>query len=130
MYSSVRGDGRCPPLLDGWLRNVMGLHEAAPNVQPVLQLPARRIEGVVNGNVNILVRLLIVGHSADGDFVAPGPDVDDDAKEPPFALVLVRRLDRNPATHDVVSKLLEFLRLLAHGSFDEVGLLQVLESDL
>ena len=130
MSSSVR-DRACRPSLFGWrLWDPVCLDEAATNIEAVLQLSARRIEGIVNCHVNILVGLLVVRHPADGNFITPGPDIDDDAEEAPFALVLVGRLDRDPATHDVVSKLFELLCVFANGSFNELGPLQVLETDL
>ena len=84
----------------------------------------------MNRNVDILVRLLVVGHPANGNLITPGPDVDDDTEEPPFTPVLVRRFDRNPATDNVVSKLFELFCLFEYGRFNEVGMLQVLEANL
>jgi hypothetical protein len=108
----------------------MRLDVTTPDVEPVLQLSPRGIEGIVDGYVDILVGLLVVGHATDRNFTAFGPDVDDDVKKPPFALMLVRRFDRHPAADDIVPKQFEFICVLANGCLDKFGTLEVLESDL
>jgi hypothetical protein len=106
------------------------LYETPPNIEPVLQLSPCRVERVPDCNVNILVGLLIVGHPADGDFVTFGPDVDDNVVEPPFALMLVRRFDGNPAADDIVAEYLELPGVFANGCLDKLGPFEILEADL
>ena len=130
MYRAARVQQCAILLRDRRLRRLPRLHVAASNIEPVLQLSPRRIECIPDCHVDVLVGVLVVRHPADRDFIAFGPDVDDDVVEPPFALMLVRRLNRNPAADDIVAEDFELLRVLAYGCLDKLGAFEVLELDL
>jgi len=89
---------------------------AASDLDSVLQLAARSLEGIAYGYVDILVRLFVIRHPADNDLITFGPDVNHDVIDIALILMLVRCLDRDPATDNVVAELLQLLRMLNHGS--------------
>src|SRR5690606_1538922 len=82
-------------------RAFAGLDLAADDSNAVLELTARRVEGVPHRHVDVLVRLILVGIPACDDLRARHPDVDEHAIELAFALAPVRSLDRHAATDDL-----------------------------
>ena len=94
----------------------MLLDVAALNPDMVLQLSARGLEGIANGYVDILVRLFVIRHPADNDLITFGPDINHDVIDIALVLMLVRCLDRDPATDNVITEQLQFLRMFTYGS--------------
>ena len=95
----------------------MLLDVAASDPDLVLQLPACGLESIAYGYVDILVRLFVIRHPADNDLTTFAPDVNHDVIDIALMLMLVRCLDRDSAADNVVTELLQLLRMLNHGSF-------------
>lgn len=105
----------------------MFLDVAASDLDLILQLPACGLEGIAYGYVDILVRLFVIRHPADNDLITFGPDINHDVIDIALVLMLVRCLDRDPAADNVITELLQLLRMLNHGSFDSRRCLEIAE---
>ena len=105
----------------------MLLDVAALDPDMVLQLAACGLEGIAYGYIDILVRLFVIRHPADNDLITFGPDVNHDVIDIALMLMLVRCLDRDPATDNVIAELLQLLRMLNHGSLYSGRCFEIME---
>ena len=108
----------------------MRLDLASPFTLLVLQLAAGGIEGVVNYNVDVFMRMLVIGHPADRDLSARRSHVDHYVVQVALVTVLVRRFDRHAATRDRVIEVLELFSSFADSGLDGWRRLEVVEAYL
>ena len=90
---------------------------AAPVARIVFELTACGVEGVANGGVDILVRVLRLGVAPDKNLAARNAQIDPDLEQ----IALLTRLpafDNHPAGDNPVEKPFERLRTLAYPFFD------------
>ncbi len=111
-------------------RNFMGLYLSPTAVATVFQLPRDSIEGIANCNVDVLVRLMFGRIPAGDEFGVRNFYIYANMVQIALLMVLVMRLDDDPATHDFLAKLLKFPGSLTDFGFDEFRRLDVTKYDL
>src|SRR5512144_1399978 len=99
-------------------RSNVGLHVATRAPDMVFELPPRSIEGIANGDIDILVRMVQRPGMADEDVLPRHADVDADIVELALVVMPVGRLDDDLATDNPVMEVLEFGGLLADPRLD------------
>jgi hypothetical protein len=115
-----------PPLLRGFV----GLDRAALLAAVFLEAPACGVEGVADRHVDVLVRVaLVVVPAGHGDFAVGHREIDADMVDVALSVVLVRRLDQNPAPHHRCVELFEFFGFLPDLGFDGSRRLHLPEGD-
>ncbi len=105
----------------GYCRCLMFFHFAALNADILFKLALGHVEGVAQGHVQILMRLLVVPLAANHDVLVGNAEVDADVEEITLLLVLMIEFNGDPATDDVVAELLQFSRFFADFRFCGVG---------
>jgi len=96
----------------------------------VLLEPAfRRQEGVADGHVRILVRVVVIRGPSNDDVVARNADVDADAVKQSLLVMVVWRLHRDPAAHDSVTDGLQFVDALSDVGLEGRALGELMEHD-
>lgn len=108
----------------------MFLGVAAPALHALFELARGGVEGIAQGDVRILMGVLVVLVAGHGDLAAGQGDVDVHAEQAALMLVLVRRLDDDAAADDLLTVTVEF-----RGEFVDAGLqgrrgIHVTEGDL
>jgi hypothetical protein len=82
------------------------------------KLSTRGLEGVPQGHVDILMRLLVMMIAAYNDMLIGYSDVEPNLIKVPMVLVMMFGLDRNSAAGDVVAMLFKLGRFLTNPCFD------------
>lgn len=95
----------------------MKFHMAALLALVVLQLSPHRIERVTDNNIDVFMCMMLSGRAACDAFIAWRSDVDGDAVDVALVMMLMRRLNRNPATDYLVT-----ITLQPFGTFTDVRL--------
>ena len=85
----------------------MGLHVAAHAPDMVFEQPARRIERIANGDIDVLVGMVLRPGMTDEDVLPRHADVDAYIVELALVVMSVGRLDDDLATDDPVMEVLE-----------------------
>lgn len=85
----------------------MGLHLRTPQTGMVLQLPFGSGECVPNGDMGVLVGLVVRPGPVDDDAPARNVQFDGNPEQPALVLMPVRRLDDDPAGDDPVEQSFE-----------------------
>lgn len=111
-------------------RRLMFLHFAALNAHIFFELAFGYVEGVAQGHVQVLMRLLVMTLAADHDMLVGNAEVDADVEEITLLLVLMIKFNRYPATDDIVAELLQFTRFFADFRFCGVGVGYAVERNL
>jgi hypothetical protein len=83
----------------------MGLHVVAPTPGMVLEAPPRGVEGVVGGNEDTFVRVLVMCVVADRDFAAGDREIDPDREEAALGVLAMGGLYDYVAAGDSVVQL-------------------------
>ena len=99
----------------------MFFHFAALDAHIFFELTLGYVEGVAQGHVQILVRLLVMTLAADHDMLIGNAEVDADVEEITLLLVLMIKLNSHPATDNVVTELLQFRRFFANFRLCGIG---------
>lgn len=89
----------------------------------------RRVEGVADRDVDVLVLMVLGRVAADDDVAALHEDVQPDVVDAPVLLVAMRRLDHDLAGRHAVEAALEPLDALLHLGLDRRRGLHVPETD-
>jgi hypothetical protein len=110
-------------------RDFMGLDLVAPNAGVVLELAARRVEGIADRHVNVAVRRVFAAGLVHLNGLSRDTDVDRNLVEAAFALVLVGRFDRHVAPDDVRLELFKFFSVFHDTGFYRVGMVEITEGD-
>jgi hypothetical protein len=111
-------------------RHHVGLHVSPLAADVIFDLARGSVEGVANGNVDVLVRVVLSRLAAHDELAAGKREIEADVEEVSLPMTSVRRLDHHPATRDVIGEAVELGGLLAHSSLDCVGRLHSSECDL
>lgn len=85
---------------------------------PRRELAAGSIEGVVNSNVHILVRVIALRVATDDQFGARNRQEDADIIDGPPMMLPLLSFDAEPAAGDSAGKVLELLRLAGYSGLD------------
>jgi hypothetical protein len=99
----------------------MELDLAALDAEAILKLAARRIECIADGNVDVLVRVVLGGIAAHDDMPAGDVDIDGYAEQLSLSMMFVRGIYGYSAADDAIGEFLELRRTLANCGFDGVG---------
>ncbi len=111
-------------------RRLMFFHFAALDAHIFFELTLGHVEGIAQGHVQILVRLLVMTLAADHDMLIGNAKVDADVEEITLLLVLMIKFNSDPATDNVVAELLQFRRFFADFRFCGVGVGNAVERNL
>ena len=111
-------------------RHRVGLDLAADLARVVFELARRRVEGVADGHVDVLVGVVPGAGVVDHDLLAGHADVDAHVVELALGLAPVRRLDHDAAADDALEVALELAGLFPDVGLDGLGRLHVAEGDL
>ncbi len=111
-------------------RGLMFFHFAALNAHVFFELALGYVEGIAQGHIQILMRLLVMTLAADHDMLIGNAEVDADVKEITLLLVLMIEFNSDPATDNVVTELLQFRRFFADFRFGGVGVGYAVECNL
>jgi hypothetical protein len=84
----------------------------------ILQHAPGRIEGIPNGDVYVLVRVMLGRTTNHHQLFARDLDVETHVKQVPLVVLLMRRLDDGADAHDVVVELFELRRFFANVRLD------------
>src|SRR5688572_21870512 len=87
------------------------LHVPTPALCQALQPTAHGIEGIANGDVHVLVRVVLATTLTHDDLPLRHGDVDADSVGVALLLMVMRRLDHDAAAGDVLEHLLELVHL-------------------
>jgi len=96
----------------------------------VLNPPDRRIEGVANCDIDILMRLVLRSFLHMHVLPAGHADIDPHLVELSLVLTAMRRLDGHVAAYDTLEKTVELGGFLANDRFHSGGRVHVAEADL
>jgi len=97
------------------------LHPASTTAHVVLEPPYRLLEGVVDGQVHVLVLGMLGGISRDHDLLARYRQADANVVKVPLAMAPVRRFDHDLAGLDLVEVLLELVSSILDGLGQRIG---------
>ena len=111
-------------------RHLVGLDLAADLARMVLEAPRRRVEGVADRHVDILVGVVLGPRVVDHDLLAGHADVDAHVVELALGVTPVRRLDHHAAAYDAIEKTFQLAGLLPDVGLDGFGRIHVAEGDL
>ena len=89
---------------------------AALTAGMIFQLPLGGIESISHGNIHIFI-----GYAIDHQFTAWHRHVNVHVKQPSLVVMLVWKLDDDPAAHDMGIKLSEFFRFFPDMAFQRFG---------
>jgi hypothetical protein len=113
-----------------WLLSWL-LDPAAPDVDVALELALHGVEGVTDGHVHVLVRMvLVVVRLCHHQLTVRHGEIDANLEQPALVMMGVRRLHHHAAAHDMVIVLLELGGLVADAHLHGLGRLHVAEGDL
>jgi hypothetical protein len=96
----------------------MSFHLAATFACIVLELSSRRVESISNGNIHILVSMMLIRPAAYDQFTIRRRDIYSYVEKIAFVVMMVRRLHDNLATRDILAKPLDLFRPFANILFD------------
>ena len=108
----------------------MRLDAASHLPRLILQSPHRRVEGVADGDIHILMGVIGGLGPVDHHVLARYADIDPYTVKLALVVMAVRRLDHHGATDDAVVEAFELLRLLADARLDRGGGVHVPKADL
>src|SRR5271166_1455586 len=111
-------------------RDAMALDVAALFSCPVLQKTSDGLKGIADCYVDILMGVVLAAFMGHGDFSARNHHFDTNAVKPALVLMVVWRLDDNPATHNVGVEAIEPLGPLADRRLDGRGRPHLAKGDL
>jgi hypothetical protein len=95
----------------------------------LLQLALGGIEGVADGDVNIVVGVDVARGPADNQFGPWNPDLDPDVEDVAFLMLFVRKPHGDTAAVDAVVIPVELIDALPNARFDELRRLNILKVD-
>src|SRR5215831_7882697 len=107
-----------------------GFDVASELPRMIFELAHRGIEGVADGDINVLVRLVLRAFLIHMHVVARHADVDADLVTLALVVMPVRRLDGDVAAHDALEKAVKLGGLLADDRFHGGRWIHVAEADL
>ena len=107
----------------------VGLHVAAHR-RDDLEQPPRGVEGIANGDIDILMGLVLRPGAADVHVLPRHAEIDPHSVELAFVLMAMRRLDDDVAADDTPVELLELGDLLANARLDGGRGVHILEAEL
>src|SRR5712691_8446323 len=110
--------------------NRVRLRLAAAPPHMVFQEAARRVKGVADRNIRILVRVVRAGLAPDDDLASGNRQVDPDLEQIALLVPPMGALDDNPAGGDPVEELIEFFGPLADARLQRGRGVHVAERDL
>jgi hypothetical protein len=96
----------------------MSFHLAATFACIVLELSSRRVESIPNGNIHVLVSMMLIRAATYDQFTIRRRDIYSYMEEIAFVVMMVRRLHDNLATHNIVTEPLDLFRPFANILFD------------
>jgi hypothetical protein len=100
----------------------VALDLAALHPRMLLKLAGGGVEGVAQGDVEVLVGLPVVMVPAHHDVLLRDAEIDPDFVEITLMLVMVFCFDGDAAANDVVAELLELRRFFPNPGFYRVGM--------
>ena len=129
---SCNCDATGPPELatcGRWRAHAAALSAAEP-AHMILQPAARGIECVANGDVQVLVRVVLARLPVDHDLAARQREIDAHVKDLALTMASVGSLQRHPAGGHAIRDLLELLRSAPHLGLDGWRRLHAAERNL
>src|SRR3990170_8322264 len=131
---AVRGLGK--PIILKELRDLamtgrgMDFYRPAHAPRMVFQLSTRRIEGIANGDINVLMRMVERARMPDEDILPRHTDVDPHVIKLAVVMMTMRGLDDNSAPHNAIVKALELSGFLANSSLHRWRRFHPMKTDL
>ena len=111
-------------------RDLVRLDLAVQFAPVVLQPAARRLEGIADRNIDILVGVLVFRMPVHDQLLAGHAQLDAHVEQLALAVPTLGRFDYDPAAGQMVEVLLQLFGLLAHPRLDRLGAVHVAETDL
>jgi hypothetical protein len=99
-------------------RHLVAFHFAATDSGVIFDLALGRCEGIADGDVDILMGLVLRPFAIDGDLLPGEGDIQSYSKQITLPVMAMILLDDNPAFDDPVEESLQFVYLLTNTSFD------------
>lgn len=94
------------------------------------QLPVHGIEGITNGDIGILVGLMLVRLQLHDQLLARNGDINIHLVEIPLLMVLMLQRDNDAATHDLIMDLIKGGRPFTNVGLHRCGWLHMTKGDL
>lgn len=113
----------------GW--DFVLLHLTGPFADNILKLPPRGLEGVTDGDVNVLMSPGGSGFSAYDDVRSIGNyEMNPDVKDVAFVMTVLGPANHHPAANDPAKELFKLGSFLPDACLDNIGMLNAFEGDL
>ena len=95
----------------------------------LFELPGSRRKRISEGDINILMFLLVVVIPTDNDMTVRHLNIEANLVEIAVVLMVMLRLDRDPAAGNIVTMLFEFFCLFADTGLNRFGVRDAVKSD-
>ena len=123
----LRGqEPRDPPMVGHRVQ----LDVAASLANVIFEQPARCVERVVNGDIDILVRMVRLGITADHDLALRNFEIDTHPEQITLLAAGVLAFDNDTARYDPVKKSFELLRAFTYSCRDGIRQIHMTKSNL